>query len=460
MTERAHLTPRLSGVAAGLVLVFAVTGAIELLKPHVPVLSLGVLYIFAVLPVAVVWGLAYAVAVSVASMLAFNFFFLSRCTRSRSRTRATGSRWSCSSSRRSSSASSRPGRAGERARRRCSPRSRRRCSSTGRSAPSWSGSRPRRRGRCSAERARIALGDRRPAEARIALAAGGRRVGTIQLEGAARPMRARAGALLPALASLLGVAVDRERLDARGARGGGAAPRRRDEDGAAAGGQPRPAHAADGDLDLGGRARAAGPRARARTTATELLETILGAADRLDHLVGEPARPLAAAGRGGRAGAASWSSSTSSSLQALDELGARRRARRGVAARTIRPRSRVDAAPDPARARQPDRERAQVLAAGGAGARAGRREPRSEALVRVIDHGPGRRAPPSASGSSSRSTAARATGAARRRRPRARDRARLRRGERRPRLGRVAARAGRDVRARAARVATPVEVSA
>jgi len=57
-------------------LVFAVTGVIELLKPHVPVLSLAVLYLFAVLPVAVVWGLAYSLAVSVGCMLAFNFFFL------------------------------------------------------------------------------------------------------------------------------------------------------------------------------------------------------------------------------------------------------------------------------------------------------------------------------------------------------------------------------------------------
>src|SRR5262249_8943403 len=53
-----------------------VTGAIEILKPHVPVLSLGVLYIFAVLPIAIVWGLRLAVVVAVASMLAFNFFFL------------------------------------------------------------------------------------------------------------------------------------------------------------------------------------------------------------------------------------------------------------------------------------------------------------------------------------------------------------------------------------------------
>jgi two-component system, OmpR family, sensor histidine kinase KdpD len=53
-----------------------VTAAIEVARPYVPVLSLGVLYVFAVLPVAVAWGLAYAVPVSIASMLAFNWFFL------------------------------------------------------------------------------------------------------------------------------------------------------------------------------------------------------------------------------------------------------------------------------------------------------------------------------------------------------------------------------------------------
>jgi two-component system sensor histidine kinase KdpD len=53
-----------------------VTGAVFGLKEVAPVLSLGVLYVFAVLPVAVSYGLAYAIAVSVASMLAFNFFFL------------------------------------------------------------------------------------------------------------------------------------------------------------------------------------------------------------------------------------------------------------------------------------------------------------------------------------------------------------------------------------------------
>ena len=45
-------------------------------------LSLGVLYLFAVLPVAVLWGLACALPVSIASMLAFNWFFLPPSTRS------------------------------------------------------------------------------------------------------------------------------------------------------------------------------------------------------------------------------------------------------------------------------------------------------------------------------------------------------------------------------------------
>ncbi len=52
--------------------VAAVTGAIFALEPGAPVLSLGVLYVFAVMPVAVLFGLAYALPVSLASMLSFN----------------------------------------------------------------------------------------------------------------------------------------------------------------------------------------------------------------------------------------------------------------------------------------------------------------------------------------------------------------------------------------------------
>lgn len=61
-------------VSAGAVAV--VSAAVAALKPFVPVLSLGVLYVFAVLPVAVFWGVVLASLVSVASMLAFNWFFL------------------------------------------------------------------------------------------------------------------------------------------------------------------------------------------------------------------------------------------------------------------------------------------------------------------------------------------------------------------------------------------------
>lgn len=67
--------PLLRG-AASVGAVALVTGAVELLKPHAPVISLGVLYMFAVLLVAVLWGLTYAIPVSVGSMLSFNFLFL------------------------------------------------------------------------------------------------------------------------------------------------------------------------------------------------------------------------------------------------------------------------------------------------------------------------------------------------------------------------------------------------
>jgi two-component system, OmpR family, sensor histidine kinase KdpD len=59
--------------AASVALVSVVVWALE---PHVPVLSLGALYVVAVLSVAIAWGTGLAAAVAVASMLAFNWFFL------------------------------------------------------------------------------------------------------------------------------------------------------------------------------------------------------------------------------------------------------------------------------------------------------------------------------------------------------------------------------------------------
>jgi two-component system sensor histidine kinase KdpD len=53
-----------------------VTGAIFGLREVAPVLSLGVLYVFAVLLVALVGGAAYAISASIVSMVAFNWFFL------------------------------------------------------------------------------------------------------------------------------------------------------------------------------------------------------------------------------------------------------------------------------------------------------------------------------------------------------------------------------------------------
>ncbi len=66
----------LTRVAASAGALALVTGAIELLKGHVPVLSLAVLYLLAIIPVAVAWGIVYAVGTAIASMLVFNFFFV------------------------------------------------------------------------------------------------------------------------------------------------------------------------------------------------------------------------------------------------------------------------------------------------------------------------------------------------------------------------------------------------
>jgi signal transduction histidine kinase len=65
-----------TGWVVGIALVAAVTGVIELLKPHAPVSGLGVLYLLAVLPAAVFWGTAVALGVSLLSAAALVFFFV------------------------------------------------------------------------------------------------------------------------------------------------------------------------------------------------------------------------------------------------------------------------------------------------------------------------------------------------------------------------------------------------
>jgi two-component system sensor histidine kinase KdpD len=205
-----------SGLFVSVALLAAVTGAIELLKPHVPVLSLAVLYLFAVLPVAVVWGLAYAIGVSIASMLAFNFFFLPplyTLTLQDSRNWFALAVFVVTAIVVSELAA----------------RSRRQARESALLAEIATSL--LRRGEVSGEleriaaeaaealqveRARIELDESSApvseSEQRFPLAVEGRRVGTIYLE---RPRQRSAAArrrLLPALASLLGVAIDRERL--------------------------------------------------------------------------------------------------------------------------------------------------------------------------------------------------------------------------------------------------------
>lgn len=57
-----------------------VTGIVYALDGVAPTVSLVSLFLFAVVPVAVTWGLPYGVAISIASMLTFNFLFLPRST--------------------------------------------------------------------------------------------------------------------------------------------------------------------------------------------------------------------------------------------------------------------------------------------------------------------------------------------------------------------------------------------
>jgi two-component system, OmpR family, sensor histidine kinase KdpD len=71
MSRRVALA--VAGAAAS---VAVATGGVYALRPIAPTLSLGVLYIPAVLATAVLFGLAYAIVVAIASMLAFNFLFL------------------------------------------------------------------------------------------------------------------------------------------------------------------------------------------------------------------------------------------------------------------------------------------------------------------------------------------------------------------------------------------------
>jgi two-component system sensor histidine kinase KdpD len=67
---------RVAALAGSLAALAVATGLVYAVKPIAPVLSLGVLYLPAVLAVAVFFGAAYAIGVALAAMLAFNVLFL------------------------------------------------------------------------------------------------------------------------------------------------------------------------------------------------------------------------------------------------------------------------------------------------------------------------------------------------------------------------------------------------
>jgi two-component system sensor histidine kinase KdpD len=204
------------GAFTSVAAVAVVTGTIELLKAHVPVLSLGVLYIFAVLPIAIVWGLGLGVATAVASMLAFNFFFLPPLY---TLTLADSRNWFALAVFLVTAVV-----VSELATR--SRREARESALLARIATSLleHGSVSSELDRIGAEaaqalqveRARIELGpggDSQAAGESYPLAVADRRVGMIHLGPSRRPSARVRRRLLPALASLLGVAIDRERLE-------------------------------------------------------------------------------------------------------------------------------------------------------------------------------------------------------------------------------------------------------
>jgi two-component system sensor histidine kinase KdpD len=223
--DRDRLRSPLVGVAAGVLAVAAVTALIAATKNVVPVLSLGVLYVFAVLPIAVFWGSLYAVPVAIASMLAFNFFFLPPV---HTFTLADRSNWFAllvyvvTAIVVGSLASG--------ARRRRAEAEQRELEATllaDIAAELLRGTRledeldrieQRTAGLLGVSSARIVLGERpsvRSHDAPHPLSVGGREVGTVytpEREEPALPVQRR---LLPALGSLLAVARERERLSAQ-----------------------------------------------------------------------------------------------------------------------------------------------------------------------------------------------------------------------------------------------------
>ena len=322
-----------------------VTAAIAVIKRWVPVLSLGVLYIFAVLPVAVLWGLALATAVSIASMLAFNWFFLPPTHTFQLR---DGANWA------------------------------------------------------------VLAVYLVTAVVVSALAAQARRRAELA-ESREREAAARAAAELEAEAP---------------------SPKRHAEDRAAACGLARPPLAADGDPSPRPRVLANPDVRLARADRDELVETIRIEAERLDRIVGN-LLDLSRLESGAAAPHQELWTADDLVARALDALGARGD-RVVTELDADAPPVRIDAGADRARAREPDRQRAEVLAARRAGRASAWSRATASCCCMSTTTGPG---VPADDREVVFEPFRRGDGSAAGRRPRARDRARLRRGERRARLG-------------------------
>lgn len=210
-------------LAGSVAAVAAVTLLVWALEPVGPTLSLGVLYVFAVLPVAVVWGLRYALPVAVASMLAFNWFFLPPL---HTFTMREGANWFALAV--YSGTAIVVSQLAARARQRAADAEQREREASllaevashllaGRELAeelTWIGDRTA--GALGVDRARIELGEpHRSGADELAhpLEVGGRRVGTLTTSPVAEPRGSARQRILPALAALLAVAVDRERLE-------------------------------------------------------------------------------------------------------------------------------------------------------------------------------------------------------------------------------------------------------
>jgi two-component system, OmpR family, sensor histidine kinase KdpD len=212
-----RLAVQVGGSAAA---VAAVTGLVFALRPLAPTLSLGVLYVFAVLPVAVAWGVGWSLPVAVASMLAFNWFFLPPV---HTFTLRESANWFALAA--YSGTAVVVSELAARSRRRAADAEQREREASllaeiaghllaGRELESelaWIGDRTA--GVLGVDNVDIALGPARGAESAIPLEVDGRVIGTISMPLGADPHVAVRRRFLPALAALLAVTLDRRRLE-------------------------------------------------------------------------------------------------------------------------------------------------------------------------------------------------------------------------------------------------------